>query len=228
MRTCDLAWSLWAICCVCSVWSCWGSILMSGKFCWNIVLFHHGYVTCLYVVFYLVGDACTEYVAILLVYVSILAYCSALCLFEKHMLAFVALIHALPTRGTHVNQFISRARKYPFCIHGEFLQQRREMHLFRGSLHSCRGSSLCCLNFSCALLPMVSSPFASPWGVNIFWSRLCWDVALALGDRDFSLSSDLWLLFGFWSLVWVFCSFLFFFCFHKLVTMCVVNALVKG
>jgi hypothetical protein len=24
------------------------------------------------------------------------------------------------------------------------------------------------LNFSCALLPMVSSPFASPWGVGSF------------------------------------------------------------
>jgi hypothetical protein len=30
----------------------------------------HGYVTCLYVLFYLVGDACSPIVAILLVYVS--------------------------------------------------------------------------------------------------------------------------------------------------------------
>jgi hypothetical protein len=29
---------------------------------------------------------------------QILACCSALCIFEKHMLAFVGLIHALPTR----------------------------------------------------------------------------------------------------------------------------------
>jgi hypothetical protein len=31
------------------------------------------------------------------------------------------------------------------------------------------------LNFSCALLPMVSSPFASPWGVDNFgaFSRGC-------------------------------------------------------
>jgi hypothetical protein len=35
--------------------------------------FGHGYVTCLYVPFYLVGDACAPIVAILLVYVSILA-----------------------------------------------------------------------------------------------------------------------------------------------------------
>jgi hypothetical protein len=31
--------------------------------------------------------------------VSFLACCGALCLFEKHMLTFVDLIHALPTRG---------------------------------------------------------------------------------------------------------------------------------
>jgi hypothetical protein len=61
--------------------------------------FNHGYVTCLYVPFYLVGDSCAQIVAILLVYVSILACCSALSIFEKHMLAFVDLIHALPTRG---------------------------------------------------------------------------------------------------------------------------------
>jgi hypothetical protein len=64
--------------------------------------FNHGYVTCLYVPFYLVGDACAQIVAILLGYVSILACCSALCIFEKHMLAFVDLIHALPTRGRKV------------------------------------------------------------------------------------------------------------------------------
>jgi hypothetical protein len=57
--------------------------------------FHYGYVTCLYVPLYLVGDACAQIVAILLVYVSILACCSALCIFEKHMLALVDLIHAL-------------------------------------------------------------------------------------------------------------------------------------
>jgi hypothetical protein len=68
--------------------------------------FDHGYVTCLYVPFYLVGDACAQIVPILLVYVSILACYIALCIYEKHMLAFVDLIHALPTRGRKSTQFI--------------------------------------------------------------------------------------------------------------------------
>jgi uncharacterized membrane protein YjdF len=68
----------------------------------KILHFNHGYVTCLYVPFYLVGDACAQIVAILLVLVSILACCSALCIFEKHMLTFVEVIHALPTRGRKV------------------------------------------------------------------------------------------------------------------------------
>jgi hypothetical protein len=73
--------------------------------------FDHGYVTRLYVPIYLVGDACTKFVAILLVYVSFLACCSALCLFEAHMLKFVDWIHALPTRGRKVLNS---------CIQGEF------------------------------------------------------------------------------------------------------------
>jgi hypothetical protein len=93
--------------------------------------FDHGYVTCLYVHFYLVGDACAQIVAILLVYVSILAYCSALYIFEKHMLAFVDLIHALPTRGRKVPNSCSQG---DLCIKEKKLG---EMHLFRGSLHSC-------------------------------------------------------------------------------------------
>jgi hypothetical protein len=78
---------------------------------------NHGYVTCLYVPFYLVGDASAQIVAILLVYVSILACCRALCIFEKHMLAFVDLTHALQTRGgkypIHVSRgsFASRKEK---------------------------------------------------------------------------------------------------------------------
>jgi hypothetical protein len=67
--------------------------------------FDHGYVTCLYGPIYLVGDACAHVVAILLVYVSILACYSALCIFEKHILAFVDLIHALPTRGEESTRF---------------------------------------------------------------------------------------------------------------------------
>jgi hypothetical protein len=37
-----------------------------------------------------------------------------------------------------------------------------EMHLFRGELAFMHLGALFHLNFSCALLPMVSSPFASP------------------------------------------------------------------
>jgi hypothetical protein len=52
--------------------------------------------------FYLVDDVCAQIVATSLVYVSVLACYSVLCIFEKHMLAFVDLIHALPTRGRKV------------------------------------------------------------------------------------------------------------------------------
>jgi hypothetical protein len=67
---------------------------------------------------YLVGDACAQIVAIMLVYVSILACCSALCIFEKHMLAFVDLIHALPTRGRKVPNSYSTQFIFPggVCI----------------------------------------------------------------------------------------------------------------
>jgi hypothetical protein len=79
--------------------------------------FVHGYVTSLHVPFYLVGDACAQIVAILLVYVSLLACCSALCIFEKHMLEFVDLIHALPIKG----------RKVPnSCFQGGVLHQERK------------------------------------------------------------------------------------------------------
>jgi hypothetical protein len=69
--------------------------------------FDHGYVTFSYVSFYLVGNGCAQIVAIFLVYVSSLAWCSALCIFEKHMLAFVALIHSLPKRGRKVPIHVS-------------------------------------------------------------------------------------------------------------------------
>jgi hypothetical protein len=45
---------------------------------WKMLHFDHAYVTCLYVPICIVGDACSHIVAILLVYVSILACCSAL------------------------------------------------------------------------------------------------------------------------------------------------------
>jgi hypothetical protein len=85
------------------------------------------------------------------------------------------------------------------------------------------------LNFSCALLLMVSSPLASPWGVGNLWSilsRLCRAVALALGPRDFSLSSDLFLAFV-WLLIsclsFYFISFLFFFSFLLAGYLCVLS-----
>jgi hypothetical protein len=65
--------------------------------------------------FYHVDDSCAQIVAILLVHVSILACCRALCLFEKHMLAFVELIHALPTRGRKVSNSCFQGE---FCIKG--------------------------------------------------------------------------------------------------------------
>jgi hypothetical protein len=67
--------------------------------------FNHGYITCLYVPLYLVGDACAQIVAILLVYVSILACCSALCIFEKHMLVFV-LDSCNTNKGEESTQFM--------------------------------------------------------------------------------------------------------------------------
>jgi hypothetical protein len=73
------------------------------------------------------------------------------------------------------------------------------------------------LNFSCALLPMVSSPFCLTLRSRQFWSilsRLCRAVALALGDRDVSHSSDLFLAFV-WLLItclsFSFISYLFLF-----------------
>jgi hypothetical protein len=131
---------------------------MRGNFlCEKMFHFNHGYVTCLYVPFYFVGDACAQIVAILLVYVSILTCCNALCIFEKHMFAFVDLIHALPTRG----------RKEPnSCFQGEFCIKGRIFFgrnaFVQGELAFMHLGALFRLNFSCALLPMVSSPFCSP------------------------------------------------------------------
>jgi hypothetical protein len=141
--------------------------------------FHHGYITCLYVPVYLVGDVCTQIVAILLFYVSILACCSALCIFEKHILALVDLIHALPIRG----------RKVPnSCFQGEFASRKEklgEMHLFRGELAFMHLGALFRLNFfSCSFADGVE-PFCLTLRSRQFWSilsRSCRVVALALGD----------------------------------------------
>jgi hypothetical protein len=103
---------------------------------------------------YLVGVACAQIVAILRVYVSILACCSALCIFEKHMLVFVDLINALPTRG-----------EYPIHIpRGVCIEERKigRKAFVQGELAFMHLGALFRLNFSGALLSMVSSPFASP------------------------------------------------------------------
>jgi hypothetical protein len=92
----------------------------------------------LYVPIYLVGDACAQIVAILLVYVSILACYSALCIFEKHMLAFEDLIHALPTRERKVPNSCFQGE---FCIKGRKIGRNGEMHLFRGDCIHAFGSS---------------------------------------------------------------------------------------
>jgi hypothetical protein len=141
-----------------------------------MIHFDHGFVACLYVSFYPVGDACTKYVAILLVYVSFLACCSALCLFEKHMLAFVALIHALPTRGRIVSP-IHNMERDAFCNKGESLYHggEKDGYSVQGenlSLHAFAQGELAFMLWEIfvlpefalcfALLPMVSSPFASP------------------------------------------------------------------
>jgi hypothetical protein len=132
------------------------------------------------------------------------------------MLAFVDMIHALPIRGRKVPNSCFQGE---FCIKGRkfgrnaFVQEELVfMHL--GALFR--------LNFSCALLSMVSSPFASSWGVGKFGAfyLVCVEpLPLPLGTEIFLTQVIFsWLLFGFWSLVWVFLSFHFFFSFSELVT----------
>jgi hypothetical protein len=77
------------------------------------------------------------------------------------MLAFVDLIHALPTRGEGTQ----------FMFPGRVLHQGKknwEKCICSGELAFMHLGALFCLNFSCALLPMMSSPFASPQGVSNF------------------------------------------------------------
>jgi hypothetical protein len=126
--------------------------------------FDHGFVTFLYVPIYLVGDVCAQIVAILLVYVSILACCSALCTFEKHMLAFVDLIHALPTMGRNVPNscpggVLHQGKKNGrnAFVQGELavLHQGKKTGrnaFVQGELAFMHLGALFRLNFSCALL----------------------------------------------------------------------------
>jgi hypothetical protein len=202
--------------------------------------FVHGYVTCLYVPFYLVGYARAQIVTILLVYVSILAHCSALFIFKNHMLAFVDLIHALPTRGGST-QFmfpggVLHQRKKNWdkcictggaCIHAfgsSFIQEEHAfMHL--GTLFR--------INFSCALLPMVSSPFCL---TMVRWQFLEHFISVVSSHCPRHRGP------GFFSLKWCFLDFclafdhLFEFSFISFpfifslnwLLVCVVYALIKG
>jgi hypothetical protein len=77
------------------------------------------------------------------------------------MRAFVDLIHALPTRGGVPNS----------CLQGESCIKGRKNGrnaFVQGDLALMHLGALVHLNFSCAILPMVSSPFASPSGVSNF------------------------------------------------------------
>jgi hypothetical protein len=97
-----------------------------------------------------------------------------------------------------------------------------KMHLFRGSLHSCIWELFFAWVFSRALLPMVSSPFASPWGVGNFGAFYlgCVEPLPLPYATEISLTQVIfsWLLFAFWSLSWVFLSFFSFSFFSELVT----------
>jgi hypothetical protein len=98
--------------------------------------FDHGYITCLYVPLYLVGDAHTQIVAILLVCISILACCSALCIFKKHVFAFVDLIHALPTRGGVPNS----------CFQAQFMLPGGDLHQGKKNWEKCICSGGACIH----------------------------------------------------------------------------------
>jgi hypothetical protein len=72
------------------------------------------------------------------------------------MLALVDLIHVLPTRGTKVPNSCFQG---VFCIKGRKIGRNA---FVQGELAFMHLGALFRMNFSCALLLMVSSPFASP------------------------------------------------------------------
>jgi hypothetical protein len=72
------------------------------------------------------------------------------------MLSFVDLIHALPIRGRKVP---SSCFQWEFCIKGRKIGRRNAF--VQGELAFMHLGALFRQNFSCALLPVVSSPFAS-------------------------------------------------------------------
>jgi hypothetical protein len=72
------------------------------------------------------------------------------------MLAFVDLIHALPTRGRKVSNSCSQRE---FCNKGRKIKRNA---FVQGELAFLHLGDLFRLNFTCALLLVVLSPFASP------------------------------------------------------------------
>jgi hypothetical protein len=119
-----------------------------------------------------------------LIYVSPIASYSDHYLFEKPMLAFVDLIHALPTRGRNMciqfwlhlwRRILNSGRQL------EFARICSGLAFMQGELVS---PKLCFVLFFCAdvVLPFLSSPRGI--GDVSYLSRLCWAIALALGDRN--------------------------------------------
>jgi hypothetical protein len=127
------------------LWSSWACIIVVGSFVFVICKRKWGSPGCL-------GDpyGCPRH------YVSIFACCSALCIIENHMLSCVDLIHALPTRGREVPNSCFQGE---FCIKGRIIGR---IAFVQGELAFRHFGALFHLNFSCALLSMVSRPFASP------------------------------------------------------------------
>jgi hypothetical protein len=165
--------------------------------CWRCLCSNCGYLTCL----------CLNF-----------SMCSALCIFEKHMLVFLELIHALPTRGRKVSNS---------CFQGS-------VHRGKKNWEKCICSGGACIHaFGSSFLLMVWSPFCLSLRSQQFWSILswlCWAIALALRDHDLSLSSDLFLDFVcllITCLSFSFTYFLFLFSLNWLLV-CVLNAFIKG
>jgi hypothetical protein len=150
------------------------------------------------------------------------------------MLVFGYLIHALPTRG----------RKVPnSCFQGGFWIKGRKFGrnaFVLGELAFMHLGALLHLNFSCALLSMVSSPFCQWYRpllprleelaiLEHFISVVSSHCPCLRGPRFFSLKwSSLGFCLAFDHLLsFSFVSFLFLFSLNWLLV-CVVNALIKG
>jgi hypothetical protein len=226
MRMYDLAWSLWVICCMCSFWSCLGLMLMRGKFLWK----------CFIVIMAMSLAYMSLCILLAMLVLKFWLSCLSMSQFWHVVVLFVYLRSTCLHLYTWFIHYQQGGGKYPTHVsRGSFASREEklgEMHFFRGSLHSCIWELffawilvvLLC-QWCRALLPHLES--------RQFWSilsRLCRAVALVLGNRDFSHSSDLFLAFV-WLLItclsFSFIYFLFLFSLHGLLV-CFVNALIKG